>query len=165
MLFRSMKRYGLDGVLVQRFVGTIPDKRATGDVVLKNVIAGAETYGRTFAIEYDISGGNPETFAQTIREDWKYLVNNLHVTASPNYQRHNGKPAVSVWGMGLDEPGHPPTDAATAKDLTQWFESKAQVTLDADGADLPSDWYLKLAGKITRMFHGEVAVTPQMPLH
>jgi len=307
--FAWMKRYSLDGVLVQRFVGSIRDKRATGDVVLKNVIAGAEAYGRTFAIEYDISGGNPATFAQTLREDWEYLVNDLHVTASPSYQRHNGKPVVSVWGMGLDEPGHPPADAATAKELIEWFESKAQVTyiggvpsrwrmltndarkddawvtafqamnviqpwtvgryrdnasadrwkdemltpdlaqtarnhqlympvifpgfswhnlkpksppnqiprhrgeflwrqaynakvagavalkiamfdevnegtaifkvaskrsdapdqgfwltLDADGSDLPSDWYLKLAGKITRMFYGEIAPTPQMPL-
>ena len=308
--FAWMKRYGLDGVLVQRFVGTIPDKRATGDVVLKNVIAGAEAYGRTFAIEYDISGGNPATFAQTLREDWQYLANDLHVTASPNYQRHNGKPVVSVWGMGFDETEHPPADAATAKDLIEWFESKAHVTymggvpsrwrtltndarkdsdwaaafqamnviqpwtvgryrdnasadrwkdemltpdlaqtarngqlympvifpgfswhnlkpkfppnqiprhrgeflwrqaynakvagatmlkiamfdevnegtaifkvaskrsdapdqgfwltLDADGADLPSDWYLKLAGQITRVFHGEIAANPQMPLY
>jgi hypothetical protein len=28
------------------------------------------------------------------------------------------------------------------------------LTLDADGAELPSDWYLRLAGEITRMFHG-----------
>lgn len=310
--FRWMKDYGLDGVLVQRFVGAIADKRASGDVVLKNVIAGAETYGRTFAIEYDISGGNPETFATTLREDWQYLVDVLKVTSSPNYQRHNGKPLLSIWGMGLDEPGHPPNDAYTAKELIEWFESKSPakyqvtymggtpsrwrilqndarkepewtdafkmmnviqpwtvgryrdietadrwkqemlgpdlaltasnhqlympvvfpgfswhnlkpasppnqiprnrgaflwrqaynakvagatalkiamfdevnegtaifkvaskrrdapdqgfwLTLDADGADLPSDWYLRLAGEITRMFHGEIAPMPQMP--
>ncbi|HEY6989872.1 MAG TPA: hypothetical protein VH369_15865, partial [Bryobacteraceae bacterium] len=39
------------------------------------------------------------------------------------------------------------------------------LTIDADGADLPSDWYLRLAGKITRMFHGEIGPTPEMPLH
>ena len=38
------------------------------------------------------------------------------------------------------------------------------LTLDADGADLPSDWYLKLAGEITRMFHGEIAPDAKMPL-
>jgi hypothetical protein len=37
------------------------------------------------------------------------------------------------------------------------------LTLDADGEDLPSDWYLRLAGEITRMFHGEVEAKEQMP--
>jgi hypothetical protein len=310
--FEWMKQYGLDGVLVQRFVGSTADKRETGDVVLKNVIAGAEATGRTFAIEYDISGGKPETFAQIIEDDWKYLVDELKVTAHPNYQRHNGKPVVSVWGMGLNEPGHPPADAAAAKELIAWFQTKAPakyqvtymggtpsrwralqndarkeaewadvfkmmdvvqpwtvgryrdtasadrwkeemltpdlalaarnhqiympvifpgfswhnlkpeseknriprnkgeflwrqaynakvagatvlkiamfdevnegtaifkaaarrrdapdqgywLTLDADGAELPSDWYLRLAGEITRMFHGEVAPSEKMP--
>jgi hypothetical protein len=37
------------------------------------------------------------------------------------------------------------------------------LTLDADGANLPSDWYLRLAGEITRMFHGEIAPNAGMP--
>src|SRR4051794_40759096 len=52
--FRWMKKYGLDGVLVQRFVGEIARKRADGDRVLKNIMAAAAESGRTFAIEYDI---------------------------------------------------------------------------------------------------------------
>jgi hypothetical protein len=39
------------------------------------------------------------------------------------------------------------------------------LTLDADGADLPSDWYLRLAGEITRMFHGEIAAERKMPVN
>jgi hypothetical protein len=141
--FRWMKEYGLDGVLVQRFVGTIADKRTTGDVVLKNAIAGAEKYGRTFAIEYDISGGDPATFVQTIRDDWQYLVDELKITSSPSYQHHNGKPLVSVWGMGLDEPRHPPTDAATAKALIEWFQSGAPEKYRATYmGGTPSRWRL-----------------------
>jgi hypothetical protein len=120
-----MKEYGLDGVLVQRFVGEIRRKRADGDVVLRNIMAAARDSGRTFAIEYDISGGNPETFAQTLKDDWVYLVDELKVAAHPSYQRHNGKPVVSVWGMGLNENSHPPTDAAVAKELIAWFQSGA----------------------------------------
>jgi hypothetical protein len=121
-----MKEYGLDGVLVQRFVGEIRRKRAEGDVVLKNIMAAAKESGRTFAIEYDISGGNPETFAQTLKDDWAYLVDELKVTAHPNYQRHHGKPFLSVWGMGLnDGNAHPPADPQAAKDLIEWFKSKA----------------------------------------
>jgi hypothetical protein len=310
--FRWMKEYGLDGVLVQRFIGSVRARQAEGDVVLKNVMAAAKESGRTFAIEYDITGGNPETFAQLLKDDWAYLVNDLKVTAHPNYQRHNGKPLLSVWGMGLNENGHPPADAQAALELVQWFKSKAPaaqqvtymggtpsrwgtltndarpdpawaavyaamdvvqpwtvgrysspdaadkwrddyvipdvklaeknhqmympvifpgfswsnlkkndrknqiprlrgeflwrqaynakmagakvlkiamfdevdegtailkiaphrkdapeqgfwLTLDADGADLPSDWYLRLAGEVTRMFHGEIKADPKMP--
>ncbi len=123
--FRWMRDYGLDGVLVQRFVGSIRGKHADGDVVLKNIMAAATESGRTFAIEYDISGGNPETLAQTLRDDWMYLVDQLKVTSHPNYQRHNGKPVLSVWGIGLNDSAHPPADPRVAMDLIEWFKSRA----------------------------------------
>ncbi len=312
--FRWMKDYGLDGVLVQRFVGSIAGKRSGGDVLLKNIIAAAQQSGRTFAIEYDITGGNLETFAATLQEDWRYLVDEIKIAAHPNYQRHNGKPVLAIWGMGLMEDRHVPHDPAAAKQLIEWFRSRAPakyqvtymggtpsrwrtltndarpepgwsevyqsmdvvqpwtigryrdsatvdkwkedmivpdlalaaknkqiympvvfpgfswhnlkkeakenqiprnrgeflwrqaynakvagatvlkiamfdevnestaifkaaarrqdapdqgywLTLDADGATLPSDWYLRLAGEITRMFHGEIAPNPQLPAH
>ncbi|MCU0782543.1 MAG: glycoside hydrolase family 71/99-like protein [Verrucomicrobia bacterium] len=310
--FQWMKEYGLDGVLVQRFLGSTRGKRNSGDVVLKNVMAGAEKYGRTFAIEYDLTGGNPDTFFQTLRGDWQYLVDDLKVTSHPNYLHHQGKPVLSVWGMGLTEDRHVPKDPEIARQVIEWFQTKAPktyqvtymggtpsrwrtltndcrkdprwteafrkmdviqpwtvgryrdnntvdqwktnmlqpdlawtatngslympvifpgfswhnlkreapknaiprnrgeflwrqafnakeagavmlkiamfdevnegtamfklaarrsdapdqgywLTLDADGYDLPSDWYLRIAGEITRMFHGEVAPTPNLP--
>jgi hypothetical protein len=123
--FQWMKEYGLDGVLIQRFVGSIRGKRDGGDIVLKNAIAGAEKYGRTFAIEYDITGGNPETFSQTLREDWQYLVDDLKVTSHPNYLHHQGKPVLSIWGMGKIEDRHVPRDPETAKEIIEWFKTKA----------------------------------------
>jgi hypothetical protein len=130
--FQWMKQYGLDGVLVQRFVGEIRRKQQDGDVVLKNVMNAATESGRTFAIEYDISGANPDTFVQTIEDDWKYLVDTMKVTEHPNYQRHNGKPVVSVWGMGLsDGPAHPPTDPKVALDFINWFKSGAPAKYQA----------------------------------
>jgi len=123
--FRWMQQYGLDGVLVQRFVGSIRGKRADGEVVLRNIMNAAKETGRTFAIEYDISGGSPETFAPMLQDDWAYLVDEVKVTAHPNYQRHNGKPLLSVWGMGLNENGHPPADPKIAMELIEWFKSKA----------------------------------------
>jgi hypothetical protein len=123
--FRWMKEYGLDGVLFQRFVGRIAERRSSGDVVLQNIMAGAKESGRTFAIEYDITGGNPATFAQVLRDDWAYLVDELKVTSHPNYLRHKGKPVLSVWGIGLDEPNHPPENPEAAKELIEWFQSKA----------------------------------------
>jgi hypothetical protein len=131
--FQWMKQYGIDGVLVQRFVSEIRRKQQDGDVVLKNVMRAAAESGRTFAIEYDVSGSNPETFDQTIEEDWKYLVDELKVTAHRNYQRHNGKPVVSVWGMGLSDGGdaHPPSDPQRALAVIKWFKSAAPAKYQA----------------------------------
>lgn len=123
--FRWMKDYGLDGVLVQRFVGDIRPKRAGGDVLLKNIMAAASATGRTFAIEYDVSGGRDETFFQIMRDDWEYLVNELKVTSHANYLRHNGKPLLSIWGMGLDDGRRPPKDPDLAKQVIRWFKTEA----------------------------------------
>ena len=37
------------------------------------------------------------------------------------------------------------------------------LTLDADGFLLPSDWYLRLAGEITRVFHGQAPPSSALP--
>jgi hypothetical protein len=38
------------------------------------------------------------------------------------------------------------------------------LTLDADGAELPSDWYLRLAGEVTKMFRGEIRPDAKIPI-
>ena len=38
------------------------------------------------------------------------------------------------------------------------------LTLDADGNDLPSDWYLKLAGEVTKVFHGARPISDTIPI-
>ena len=126
--FEWMQRYGLDGVLVQRFLSDIPGSRAQGDGVLKNIMAAAEKMGRTFAIEYDISGAHADTMAEVLQKDWNYLVNELHVTASPRYLHHKGKPVVSVWGMGLNDKSHPPADTTAALAMIRWFQNSAHTT-------------------------------------
>jgi hypothetical protein len=123
--FQWMKKYGLDGVLVQRFIGDTAHKRADGDVVLRNVMAAAAETGRTFAIEYDISGGKEDTFAQLLQDDWKYLVDTVKVTAHANYLRHKGKPVLSVWGMGLSDGKHPPAKPEDAQKLVEWLRTGA----------------------------------------
>jgi hypothetical protein len=134
--FAWMKQYGLDGVLLQRFVGEIARQRTAGDVVLKNVMAGAAASGRVFAIEYDISGGNPETFAKLLEDDWTYLTEELKITAAPGYLHHAGKPVVSVWGMGLNETAHPPADPASALALIAWFHAHGAAYIGGT----PSRW-------------------------
>lgn len=123
--FQWMKEYGLDGVLVQRFVTTIARKRSSGDVVLKNILAAAAASGRVIAIEYDVTGSNLATFVDLMKEDWKYLVDELKVTAHPSYLHHNGKPVLSIWGPGLHEDRHVPHDPAVAHQMIEWFRTGA----------------------------------------
>src|SRR5260370_36337847 len=37
------------------------------------------------------------------------------------------------------------------------------LTLDADGYTVPSDWYLRIAGEITRIFHGQSDLAEALP--
>lgn len=113
--FKWMKDNHLDGVFLQRFGTELssPTLFPFRNQVTVNVRLGAETYGRLFAIMYDISGMVSNTLVSTLTNDWLYLVNNLGVTNSPAYARHKGKPVVTVWGFGFtDRPGTP-QDAQT----------------------------------------------------
>jgi len=51
--------------------------------------------------------------------------------------------------------------AASRKDAP---EPGYWLTLDADGDNLPNDWYLRLAATISQMFHGTVPASPVMPI-
>jgi hypothetical protein len=62
-----------------------------------------------------------------MRDDWKYLVTELKVTAHPCYLHHRGKPVLSVWGMGLSESRHVPRDPETALRVIQWFKYEAPM--------------------------------------
>ncbi len=144
--FQWMKDYGLDGVLVQRFVSDIGAKRSSGDVVLKNIIAGALEHGRVFAIEYDVTGSDPEEFFEVMRDDWKYLIDDLKITSLPVYLRHNGKPVLSVWGMGFSEDRNPPRDPEEARRVVRWFKSEAPERLRVTYVGgVPSRWRMRMA--------------------
>jgi hypothetical protein len=139
--FKWMQDYGLDGVLIQRFVTNIPRRRASGDVVLKNILAAARETGRAIAIEYDVTGSNIATFVDVMKEDWKYLVDEMKVTAHPGYLRHNGKPVLSIWGPGLHENRHVPHDPAVLKDMVEWFRSKGPTAYQVTYmGGTPSRW-------------------------
>ena len=113
--FKWMRDYNIDGVFLQRFTSELGSSSfaAWRNQVTSNVQLGAETYGRVFAIMYDISGQQASTLVSTLTNDWNFLVNTMKVTSSPRYQRHRGKPVVAIWGFGFtDRPGTP-QDALT----------------------------------------------------
>jgi hypothetical protein len=117
-----MKENHLDGVFLQRFTSEL----GSGSMfefrnqVTTNVRLGADTYGRVFAIMYDISGQSASTLVSTLTNDWNYLTLTMHLTNSPRYLRHKGKPVVALWGFGFtDRPGTP-QDAQT---VIAWFKA------------------------------------------
>src|SRR3990170_3066725 len=130
--FKWMSQYGIDGVYLQRFGTELADPVHfdVRNVVTNNVRAGAEAYGRVFAMMYDTSGMDSRTFVGILEKDWKYMVDVLEVTESPSYLHHNGKPVLAIWGLGFT--GHPGTPDQ-AMELVNFLENnpdpKYQVTL------------------------------------
>ncbi|KWW39399.1 hypothetical protein ACUXAV_003748 [Cupriavidus metallidurans] len=136
-----MRDHGIDGAAVQRFVGSLADpvmhKRVNR--VLDNVRHGAEANGRVFYIVYDVSGARPESVISTIRQDWKHLVEDSHITDSPSYLRDHGKPVLQLWGFGFTgpHPGEPAEVAALIDDLRHGRNGLPAVTLIGG---VPSSW-------------------------
>lgn len=105
--FQWMKQYGLDGVFVQRFaVETIHAKNLRqSNTVLAHCRDGANLYGRAYAVMYDLSGLS-EGGIQTVIDDWKLLIDLMHIGKDGNdsaYVHHKGKPVVAVWGIGFND--------------------------------------------------------------
>ncbi len=108
--FRWMKEYGLDGVLVQRFFGSVKGTAKGKDVsvtVLRHALKASRKYSRAIAVMYDLSGLNPgKDDCTAIIKDWKYLVDSVKVTSWSKdnmYLQHNGKPLVVIWGVGFPD--------------------------------------------------------------
>ena len=107
--FKWMKQYGLDGVFMQRFFNSArPEGRRSGTTqVLRNALEAASKYERAIGVMYDLSGlKRSGEDCSVLIEDWKYLVDSLHVTnqkGTQTYIYHNGKPLVTIWGVGFPD--------------------------------------------------------------
>jgi hypothetical protein len=101
--FEWMRRYGIDGAFVQRFLVELRDPST--DLVLEHCRAAAAKSGRTYAICYDMSGMSADRLFETLTEDWKRLVDERGVTRDERYLHHDGKPVMFVWGFFSDRFG------------------------------------------------------------
>jgi hypothetical protein len=105
--FEWMKRYGIDGVFVQRFgVETLhPLDLRHANLVLAHCREGANRSGRGYAVMYDLSL-LPAGGTRHVIEDWKLLVDRMRIGRDDRdhaYQRHGGRPVVAVWGVGFND--------------------------------------------------------------
>ena len=105
--FQWMKQYGIDGAFVQRFgVSTIGSESLNHcNTVLAHCREGANRYGRTYAVMYDLSGLRPGQTQQVI-DDWKLLADRMRIGRDKGdraYLHHWGKPVVALWGIGFND--------------------------------------------------------------
>jgi len=107
--FKWMQEYGIDGVHMQRFVVEINGSKANGkrhfNKVLENALKASVKYRRAISIMYDLSGCKKEDIAY-VAEDFKELQKQFDLfdnLKNPTYLRHNGKPLVSIWGVGFND--------------------------------------------------------------
>ncbi|KAI1195468.1 hypothetical protein F5X97DRAFT_243127 [Nemania serpens] len=98
--FKMMADHGISGAFLQRFYGYINEGNGGWINILNAAKAAAEKYGRGFVIEYDLNGANTgnTNVAQTFLNDLAALRS---ITSSPAYMRHEGKPVIEVWGLGI----------------------------------------------------------------
>lgn len=117
-----MQQHDLDGVFLQRFTSELSDPTffALRNQVTTNVQVGAETYGRVFAIMYDISGQPTNTLIRALTNDWNFLTRTMQVTHSPRYLHHHGKPVVAIWGFGFAGRNDTPEQA---REVIQHFKA------------------------------------------
>ena len=135
--FRWMKEYGIDGAMLQRFLGSTDSYYQENDIVLRHAFQAAQDNGRTIMIEYDMSGNFNNTQTQAdedaifnhITSDWTHLVNDLHVLDNPMYQQHNGKPVISLWGMGRPADELWGVKPALASRVIDWFKNTQHMTV------------------------------------
>lgn len=107
--FKWMKTYGIDGVHMQRFVGEIKSTNPSGkrhfNQVLTNALKAAKKYGRAISVMYDLSGCSSSDLDYLV-QDWNELQTLFKLSdnkQNPTYLYHNGKPLVTIWGVGFND--------------------------------------------------------------
>jgi hypothetical protein len=122
--FKWMADYGIDGAFVQRFSHSLYDetKRYHKDKVLSSAREGANRYGRTYAVMYDLTG-TPDKRIIEVFDDWRMLCNKMHITEDPAYQHHKGKPLVAIWGVGFNNNIKPRAGLEVCRELIKKFKT------------------------------------------
>jgi hypothetical protein len=134
--FEWMKTYGIDTAALQRFANEITPGSAIKrfrDGIATRVRSAAETHDRKFYVMYDVSGwGNLDA----VKADWTDTITSkvaLDLLSSPAYARQNGKPVVSVYGLGY---ASHPSNVTQALDLITWLKSQGLYVIGS----VPGQW-------------------------
>jgi hypothetical protein len=96
--FQWMEAWGIDGVAVQRFTGGLGNPSLDGYRILTYIREAANRTGRTWFVEYDMTGTKEADLVPVMAKDWRYLVDVLRITEDDRYLKHGGKPVAGVFG-------------------------------------------------------------------
>lgn len=100
--FKWLKKYGLDGLAVQRFLVTAISnvQRNHTNTVLANVAQSALKHQKSFYVMYDLTGSKQADWKETFLNDLAELKAK-HYFTHPYYVRQGGRPVVAIWGPGF----------------------------------------------------------------
>ncbi len=122
---RWLQDYNLDGFFLQRFVNEVQDQSGPAyefrNAVTQHLSRHIPTYGRVWAVEYDISGADAGRLMQSLQNDWAFFSKSF-VSLNNGYLHQNGKPVVAIWGFGFTD--REPSDPAACLAIVQWFQSQ-----------------------------------------
>jgi arylsulfatase A-like enzyme len=133
--FRWMRDYGIDGAFIQRFANGLsqPGNKQHKDRVLSHAREGANQFGRSFAVMYDLSG-LPAGGVSIVRDDWANLQAEWKVGVDAAYQQHEGAPLVAIWGVGFTKGRK--YGLGECLELVQWLKSEGCAVM----LGVPSFW-------------------------
>ena len=136
--FRWMREHDIDGAFLQRFVSDNFHAINGGpEWVLANVRAAARREGRTWAVEYDVSGYPDAKLLATLKTDWTWLVDRFGILKDPNYACEGGKPVVFVWGLPFPDRKISP---ATANAVVDFFKNDPKYGGAYVIGGIPGNW-------------------------
>jgi len=94
-----------------------------------DVRAAANLTGRTFFVEFDLSGTSEADLVPTLTADWHYLVDTMKLTDDSRYLREGGLPVVGIFGFYEER-----FSAATASAILDVFQSNGPYRAFVAGA-------------------------------
>jgi hypothetical protein len=130
-----MQENGIDGVHMQRFLSEIKEGNTKGqnhfNKVLENALKAAKKYDRAISVMYDLSGSSSARVAY-LEKDWNRLVDKFNLfdnVEHPTYLRHNGKPLMTIWGVGFKERDYSISDVDKLVDKLKGPANKVSIML------------------------------------
>jgi hypothetical protein len=139
--FDWMQDYGIDGVVAQRFVSDLAGRPWMTNV-LNHIRSAANRTGRTFCLEYDMTGANISTLFNQLTNDWTMLVVRQHLTQDPRYLFHNGKPVLFIYGFFTNRFA----GATLPQRIIGWFRTNSVQSVTLIGA---GEWWWRSETDLT----------------